>query len=63
MPQFLIGGLSLRAQQIPVQHIVNQGGFAGPGHSSYTGENAERKLDIDIFQIVLSGAQDLYRRI
>ncbi len=48
-------------QQIAVQHIVNQSGFAGPGHSSYTREDAEWHLDVDIFQIVLSRAEDLDR--
>src|SRR5207248_4583554 len=43
-------------------HIVNQSGFAGPGHSSNTRENAEWQVDVDIFQIVLSRAEDLDRR-
>jgi len=33
---------------------VNQSGFAGPGHSSYTREDAERQLDVDIFQIMFA---------
>ena len=61
--RFLIRGLSLGAQQIPVQHIVNQSGFAGAGHAGYAREDAERKVDVDVLQVVRSGAENLDRRI
>ena len=50
---FLIGRLALRAQKISIKNIVDERRFAGTGHARDTGEDAKRKIDIDIFQIVL----------
>ena len=61
-PGFLISRLALRAKQIPIKDVVNQGRFAGTGNAGDAGENAERKIDIDILQIVLARAGDLDRR-
>ena len=56
---FLIGRLALRAQKISIKNIVDQRRFAGTGNARDTGEDAKRKIDIDIFQVVLGGACDL----
>ena len=36
------------AQQIPVEHFVDERRFAGAGNACDAGENAERNLDIDV---------------
>ena len=47
--RLLIGGLSLRDEQIPIKHIVNKGGFSGTGNAGDACEHAERKIEIDVF--------------
>jgi hypothetical protein len=56
--RFRITRLAFRAQKIPVEHIVNQSGFAGTRNACNAGENADRNIDIDVFQIVLTRAAD-----
>ncbi len=60
--RFLIGRLAFGDEQISVKHVVNQRRFAGTGNAGHAGENAERKIDIDVLQIVLARAGDLDRR-
>ena len=61
-PGFLIGRLSFGDEQIPIKHVVNQRRFAGAGNAGHAGENAERKIDIDILEVVFARAGDLDRR-
>src|SRR5882762_8393309 len=42
-----------------VENVVDQGGFAGAGDASDYGEQAEGERDINIFEIVGAGAEDL----
>ena len=59
---FLIGRLPFRDQQMPIKNVVNQSRFAGTGNAGHAGENADRKIDIYVFQIVFARAGDLDRR-
>ena len=59
--RLLFGRLPLRDQQIPVEHVVNQRGFPGTGNAGDTCENAQWKIDVDVFKVVLSRANDLDR--
>ena len=59
--RLLVGRLPLRDQQIAVEYVVNQGGFPGTRNASDARENAQRNIDINTFEVVLSGANDLDR--
>ena len=54
--------LPLRDQQIPIEYIVNQRGFAGTGNAGDTCKHAQRKFDINVLQVVLLRTDDLDRR-
>jgi hypothetical protein len=58
----LIRRLALRSQKISIKNIVDQRRFAGTGNAGDTGEDAKRKIDIDIFQVVVGGASNLDER-
>jgi hypothetical protein len=53
--------LSSGTQQIPVKHIMNECGLARAGNAGHACEHAERQIDIDVFKIVLSRANQLDR--
>jgi len=59
--RLVIRRLSLRDHQISVEHFVNQRGFYRPRNAGDTCENSNRKIDVDILQVVLSRANDLDR--
>ena len=48
---------------MPVKHIVNQRRFTRAGDAGHASEHAERNIDIDVFEIVLAGADDSDRRL
>ena len=59
---FLIGRFAFGAQKIPIKHVVNERRFTGTGNAGHARENAERKIDIDVLQVVFARAGDLDRR-
>ena len=58
-PRFLIRGLSFRTQQIPIKHIMDECGFAGPGNTGHARKHAKRQINVDVFEVVLPCANDL----
>src|SRR4029077_4758203 len=42
-----------------VENVVDQGGFAGAGNGGDDGEQTERQRDVDVFQVVGAGAENL----
>jgi hypothetical protein len=52
----LAGGLAEGLEEIPVEDGMDEGRFARSGNPRDTAEHAERKLDVDLFQVVLRGA-------
>src|SRR3954471_21410825 len=42
-----------------VENIVDERGFSGTGNAGDHGEKTERKLHVDIFEIVGAGAEDV----
>ena len=59
--RLVIRRLSFATQQIPVEHVVDQRGFARTRNAGDACENSERKIDVDVLQVVLSRANDLDR--
>ena len=59
--RLVIRRLSPRDQQIPVEHVVDQRGFARTRNAGDTCENSERNVDVDVLQVVLSCANNLDR--
>ncbi len=55
---FLINGPAFCAQQIPVKHIMNERGFAGPGDAGHAREDAQRDFHVNVLQIMLARAGD-----
>ena len=60
--RFRLALLPLRDQQMPIKHVVDQGGFAGTGNARDAVENSERNFHVDVFQVVLFRAGDSNRR-
>jgi hypothetical protein len=50
--------VALGALQPGVEHVVHERGLAGAAHAGDTGERVQRKLDVDVLQIVLTGADE-----
>ena len=59
---FLVARLSLGREQLPIEHVVNQRRFTRTRYTGHAGENAERKIDIDVLKVVFASAGDLHRR-
>ncbi len=51
-----LGWLAPGTQQRRIQHVPNQRGLAGPGHTRDTHEATERDRHVEILQVVLGGA-------
>ena len=52
----VFGGFALGAQQGGIEHIVDQGGFAGAADAGDAHEALQRDLDVDGLEVVLGGA-------
>ena len=44
----------LRREEVPVEDVVDERAFAGAGHAGDAGENAQRKIDVELLQVVLA---------
>src|SRR5438128_4098676 len=60
--RFLIGWLTFRAQKIPIEHVVNEGGLSRAGNAGDACEDAEWKIDVDVLEVVLARAANPDRR-
>jgi hypothetical protein len=56
---FLAVLLTLSHEQIPVEHIVNQGGLAGTRDAGNAGEDSEWQRNVNVLQIVFARSGNL----
>ena len=54
-----LGFLAEFAGEIEVEDIVGEGGFPGAGDAGEDGEEAEREIDVEFFEVVAGGTADL----
>src|SRR3954469_22843450 len=54
----LIGGSIEKSGKRPIQNFVHERRFSGSADASHSREDAQRDLDIDVFEIVSSSALD-----
>ena len=45
-----LGRLAFGSRQVPVENVVDEGGFPGTRNAGHAGENAERDFDVDVLE-------------
>ena len=54
-----LDGFAAFAEEIAVEEAVDEGGLAGTGDARHAGEDAEREVGVDFFDVVERGAAEL----
>ena len=60
--RFLVRRLTFGAEEISIEHVVNERGLARARYAGDAGKNAKRNFNVDVLQIMLARTGDLDER-